>query len=72
VIKLVQKHHVGSKIVKKYDEPKTPYQRIMESVYIAKQVKDQLTEQLQNLNLFKLQEVMGKKIKVIIKIVNGA
>jgi len=69
-IKLVQKYRNGSKIVKKYDKPKTPYQRIIESEYISKKVKDQLKEQFQNLNPFELQEKMANKIKVIINIVN--
>ena len=56
--------------MKKYDKPKTPYQRIVESEYISKEIKDQLKEQFQNLNPFELQEKMANKIKVIINIVS--
>ena len=31
LVKLLTKERVGSKLVKKYDEAKTPYQRILES-----------------------------------------
>lgn len=70
-IKLVEKYRDGSKIIKKYDKPKTPLQRIIESEYISEQVKDRLKEQFNNLNPFELQEKMASKIKVIINIVNN-
>lgn len=30
-LKLVEKKRIGSKYVRKYDKPKTPYQRLLES-----------------------------------------
>lgn len=69
-VKLVEKYRVGSKIKKKYDEPKTPLQRILESEYISKEMKTQLEEHLKTLNPFKLQKQMKRKITAIMNEVN--
>jgi hypothetical protein len=68
--KLVEKYRKGSKIVKKYDTPKTPYQRIHESQDISDETKRQLEERFNKLNPFELQERMFEKIKAILKEVN--
>ncbi len=70
--KLISKQRVKSKIVKKYDDPKTPYQRIMESDHIPEQTKQQLTELKNTLNPFHLQKQMKLKIDNIIKMVNDS
>ena len=41
---------VGSKIIKKHDEPKMPYQRLMESKHIDKKTKRNLKEKFESLN----------------------
>lgn len=64
-VKLIKKKRVGSKTIKHYDKPKTPYQRIMESVYITDYVKDQLTKTFQSLNPFQLHDTIMAKIKII-------
>jgi hypothetical protein len=66
-VKLVQKYRAGSKIIKKHDPPKTPFQRIMESTYIPIQTKQQLQLQFRQLNPFELSQQMTRKIKSIIK-----
>lgn len=48
--KLIEKKRIGSKIVKKYEIPKTPYQRILESEHIEIEVKNQLKELFLTLN----------------------
>ncbi|GHV35026.1 integrase [Spirochaetia bacterium] len=40
--KLISKTSVGSKTVKNYDRPKTPYQRLLESTHLADEVKARL------------------------------
>jgi len=70
-VKLIQKVRVGSKIIKKYDKPKTPFQRLMESDYIDQKTKDELKKQLESLNPFELQKRMKEKITAIINIVNN-
>jgi hypothetical protein len=43
-MKLLSKEKVGSKETKKYDEARSPYQRLMESEELDKSVKDSLTK----------------------------
>ena len=68
--KLVKKERIGSRIIKKYDYPKTPFQRILDSPYIPQNTKQVLQKQFEELNPFKLQKNMADKIKMIVKNVN--
>jgi len=70
-MKLIDKYREGSKIVKKHDKPKTPYQRLMESEYIDPNTKNRLTKIFHSLDPFQLQKQMMIKIKNIIRIVNS-
>ena len=51
--------------IKRHDNPKTPYQRIMKSVYINESVKLALSKQLENLNPFEPNTVIQMKLKKI-------
>lgn len=64
-VKLIEKKRVGSKTIKRYDSPKTPYQRIMESNDIDDNTKQTLTNQLALLNPFLLRKQMELKLKKI-------
>jgi hypothetical protein len=64
-VKLIDKKRVASKVVKRYDSPKTPYQRILESKYVSASVKRILKEQFEQLNPFQLRKAMEKKLKRI-------
>lgn len=66
-VKLISKDRVGSQIIKKYDDPKTPVQRLLESEHIPQQTKVFLSQKFQQLDPFQLQEQMACKIKRIIK-----
>jgi hypothetical protein len=68
--KLIKKERVGSKVIKKYDQPKTPFQRIKDSSYIDQETKTELQKQFEQLNPFDLQKKMSNKIKRILKNVN--
>lgn len=50
VMKQISKTRIGSKVIKKYDKPKTPYQRILESPYVSKDKKDALKRLYGKLN----------------------
>lgn len=69
-VKLLEKKRVASKTIKRYDTPKTPYQRIMESPYIEDSVKCSLKEQFDKLNPFKLRKAMEKKLSEIFKTIS--
>jgi hypothetical protein len=65
-VKLIEKERIGSNTIKKYDTPKTPYQKIMGSKHIDKDVKLSLTKQLELLNPFELNNILQMKLKKII------
>lgn len=54
--KLISKTRIGSKIKKKYDTPKTPYMRLLESDHISNEIKMNLKDQFENLNPVVLQK----------------
>jgi len=64
-VKLLEKKRVASKTVKRYDTPKTPYQRVLESPYVSASKKRILKEQFKGLNPFKLRKAMEKKLNKI-------
>jgi hypothetical protein len=64
-VKLLEKERTGSKTYKRYDKPKTPCQRVMESSHIPRKTKIALTAQLRSLNPFVLREAMEIKLKKI-------
>lgn len=49
--KLLEKQRIGSRVHKKYDKPKTPCQRVLESVWVEPEVKRALVQQYRELNL---------------------
>jgi hypothetical protein len=53
-MKLVEKIREGGKIRRKYDEPRTPYQRMMESDQIAASSKKKLKQQYESMNAAEL------------------
>ena len=61
-MKLVEKKRIGSKIMKIHDNPKTPYQRILESKFIPNKTKRALKEQFKTLNPFQLRKTIDEKI----------
>jgi hypothetical protein len=52
-MKRKEKLRVGGKIHRKYDEPKTPYQRLLESGQISAAARKRLTAQYESLNVAK-------------------
>ena len=58
-------HRIASKTIIRYDSPKKPYQRIMESPDIADEVKKKLTDLFQTLNPFHLRKAMEKRLRNI-------
>lgn len=64
--KLIDKHRDGALIVKKYDPPKTPFQRLKESPHIPEPTKQELQKLFLTLNPFDLQRHVQKKINNIL------
>jgi len=63
-LKLISKERVGSKIKKKYDQPKTPCQRLLDSPNVSANVKRQLKHNLKYKNPFFLKQELEKKLKI--------
>ena len=64
-LKLKEKERVDGKVRKVYEEAKTPYQRLIESDKISKEVKDKLMREYRGLNPAKLQRNLRKKLDKI-------
>ena len=64
-VKLIEKKMVAAKTIKRYDSPKTPYQRVVESPDVELAAKKSLKEQYEKLNPFQLRRDIETKIKKI-------
>lgn len=69
-MKLSQKTRIGSKVVKRYEEPKTPYQRLLESPSVDRRIKHRLKTEYNNLNpaqlkreIMWLQQLLWKAVR---------
>ena len=62
--KLKEKIRVGSKIVKKFDRPETPYARLMKSTHLTEEQKDKLKQLKITLNPFQLKKDLESKLKL--------
>ena len=63
--KLIEKKVVASKVFKRYDKPKTPYERVLESKHAKPCVKRPLEKQFDTLNPFRLRKAIEAKLKRI-------
>ncbi len=66
-VKLLSKERIGSKTIKKHDEPQTPVERLLASDHIPAELKDQLRAQRETLDPFLLQREVSIKIKKILR-----
>jgi hypothetical protein len=72
-VKLIEKKRVGSKLIKRYDKPKTPFQRVLEAdtFYVPNSQKRELQKLFDSLNPFELKNAIDKKIDKILKIAHS-
>jgi len=70
-VKLISKYRVDGKQKKKYDSPKTPFQRLIDCGEVPKLEKERLTKLSKRLDPFKLQKNIELKIKNILKYASG-
>lgn len=64
--KLIRKERVGSKIKKKHETPKTPYERLLESPAIPEGTKERLRQEYQRLDPFDLKLEIEEKLKLLL------
>lgn len=62
-MKILRKTRIGARIKKEYDQPRTPFQRLMECQAITEERKEEIRKQRAVLNPFKLQEGLDRKLK---------
>lgn len=67
VIKLISKERIGGRIHRKYDTPKTPYQRVMESSEVSIEKKKELQKIYQSLNPAELKRAIDRKLDLLYK-----
>jgi len=65
VIKLVLKERAGGRIYRRYDKPRTPYRRIMESPEIPETKKEELRNIYQSLNPAHLKRQIDNKLDTL-------
>ena len=66
-MKLIKKTRIGSKVVKKYDSPKTPFQRLLASEYVPASAKQQLRQVYKELNPAQLTREIGRLQEALLK-----
>lgn len=59
-MKLQSKERQGARVKKKYDQARTPYQRLLESSFISEEIKKQLRTQYRLLNPAQLKRQIEK------------
>ena len=69
-LKLLQKKRINSKYYKKYDKPKTPYQRLLDAQQVSENAKDTLRKLHQALDPFKLRQQIERQLMAIFKLVS--
>lgn len=62
-MKLKEKQRINSKYIKKYDPPKTPCQRLLESDHIPPETKAKLEATFHCANPFKLKKIIEAKLR---------
>ena len=65
VQKCMEKKRVGARKVKRYDKAKTPYQRVLESEEVSKEIKEKLRKHYVTLNPIKLRNEIEKGLERI-------
>lgn len=64
-MKLRAKKRIKSRIIKKYDVPQTPSERLLAAPQLSETQKDQLRQRFAQLNPFQLKKEIDRKLKII-------
>jgi len=68
VMKLVEKQRVGSKVKKKYDRARTPYERVLESTEVSAERKQRLRQEYEGVNPAQLKREITRLQDELIKL----
>ncbi len=69
-MKLKSKTREGGRIIKIHDQPKTPFQRLIDSEHLSQEKKQELLKRKETLNPFLLRQQLDEKLKWFFKIVD--
>lgn len=64
-MKLVSKERIGSRYRKRYDQPRTPYQRLLDSGHLTREQEEQLRRRKQQLDPFDLKSKIEDKLAAL-------
>jgi len=64
-LKLLSKTRKGSRTIRKYSPPQTPYQRLSQSEHLSQVQKQKLQTQFQQLNPLRLKEQLEQQLKMV-------
>ena len=64
-MKLLSKQRVNARVVKTYDAPQTPYERLLAAPQLSDEKKAQLRERFDRLNPFALKKEIERRLKII-------
>lgn len=70
VVKLKEKSRIGSKVKKRYDDPKTPYARVLDSPHVSEEHKDLLRETYALLDLVYLRQQLDRLQDDLLKLLS--
>ena len=65
VMKLASKERIGGSVKRKYDIPKTPYQRLIESGQLSEQAKKQISNTYLSLNPAQLKRNIDSSLETL-------
>ena len=60
VMKLIEKTRIGRRVIKRYDTPRTPYRRVLESPHVSEEDKEKLRNHYAKLNPAELKRQITK------------
>lgn len=67
-VKLIEKHRIGARRVKRYDKPQTPFERVLAAPTLSNKIKKELRATFSNLNPFLLQKQIVDAIHDIMEV----
>lgn len=67
-MKVIKKQKINSRYHKKYDYPKTPYRRLVDSNRLSAEARDLLIATHEKLNPFELKRIIDRKVRYILRV----
>jgi hypothetical protein len=71
-MKLIEKIRIKSKLRKKYDTPKTPLERLLESKVLTEEQEKELLKKRDSYNPVELRKIVDRKLKAINKMLQAS